>query len=41
MSHGKIVEQGDVETLFNVPKHAVTRSLVSAHLALYGMELAS
>ncbi|XNM50215.1 hypothetical protein ACLK2D_18205 [Escherichia coli] len=40
MSHG-IVEQGDVETLFNVPKHAVTRSLVSAHLALYGMELAS
>ncbi|MDM8619972.1 hypothetical protein QU988_29690, partial [Escherichia coli] len=23
------------------PKHAVTRSLVSAHLALYGMELAS
>lgn len=37
MSHGKIVEQGDVETLFNVPKHAVTRSPVSAHLALrYG-----
>ena len=41
MSHGKIVEQGDVETLFNAPKQAVTRSLVSAHLALYGMELAS
>ena len=41
MSQGKIVEQGDVETLFNAPKHAVTRSLVSAHLALYGMELAS
>ena len=41
MSHGKIVEQGDVETLFNAPKHTVTRSLVSAHLALYGMELAS
>ena len=41
MSHGKIVEQGNVETLFNAPKHAVTRSLVSAHLALYGMELAS
>ncbi len=41
MSDGKIVEQGDVETLFNAPKHAVTRSLVSAHLALYGMELAS
>ena len=41
MSHGKIVEQGDVETLFNAPQHPVTRSLVSAHLALYGMELAS
>ena len=41
MSQGKIVEQGDVETLFNAPKHTVTRSLVSAHLALYGMELAS
>ncbi|HHL9774816.1 TPA: hypothetical protein ACRBOG_004895, partial [Escherichia coli] len=25
----------------NAPKHTVTRSLVSAHLALYGMELAS
>ena len=36
MSQGKIVEQGDVETLFNAPKHTVTRSLVSAHLALYG-----
>ncbi len=41
MSDGKIVEQGDVETLFNAPKHTVTRSLVSAHLALYGLELAS
>ncbi|PAC06335.1 nickel import ATP-binding protein NikD, partial [Escherichia coli] len=28
MSDGKIVEQGDVETLFNAPKHTVTRSLV-------------
>lgn len=26
MSQGKIVEQGDVETLFNAPKHTVTRS---------------
>ncbi len=25
MSQGKIVEQGDVETLFNAPKHTVTR----------------
>nr|CAA51662.1 NikD [Escherichia coli K-12] len=41
MSDGKIVEQGDVETLFNAPKHTVTRTLVSAHLALYGMDLAS
>lgn len=41
MDNGSIVEQGDVETLFHAPKHPVTRSLVSAHLALYGMELAS
>lgn len=41
MDNGNIVEQGDVETLFHAPKHPVTRDLVSAHLALYGMELAS
>ncbi|HCC5832951.1 nickel import ATP-binding protein NikD [Citrobacter farmeri] len=41
MDNGNIVEQGDVETLFRAPKHAITRGLVSAHLALYGMELAS
>ncbi len=41
MSPGNL-EQGDVETLFNAPETTpVTRSLVSAHLALYGMELAS
>lgn len=39
MDSGVIVEQGEVETLFRAPKHAVTRGLVSAHLALYGMEL--
>lgn len=41
MDSGRIVEQGEVETLFHAPQHRVTRSLVSAHLALYGMELAS
>ncbi|HGY1165205.1 TPA: nickel import ATP-binding protein NikD [Citrobacter braakii] len=39
MDHGNIVEYGDVQTLFRTPQHTVTRSLVSAHLALYGMEL--
>lgn len=40
MENGKIVERGDVHTLFHAPQHSVTRNLVSAHLALYGMELA-
>ena len=39
MDNGRIVEQGEVETLFRTPQHAVTRALISAHLALYGMEL--
>lgn len=41
MDNGKIVEQGEVEAIFNSPQHAVTRDLVSAHLALYGLELES
>jgi len=41
MDNGVIVEQGDVEALFHAPQHTVTRNLVAAHLALYGMELAS
>jgi len=41
MDNGAIVEQGEVEALFRAPQHSVTRNLVSAHLALYGMELAS
>ncbi|MGG5835859.1 nickel import ATP-binding protein NikD [Huaxiibacter chinensis] len=40
MDNGKIIEQGDVETIFRAPRHEITRQLVSAHLALYGMELA-
>ena len=40
MDNGCIVEQGDVDSLFRAPQHSVTRSLVAAHLALYGLELA-
>lgn len=40
MDNGNIVERGDVETLFHTPQHPVTRNLVAAHLALYGMALA-
>ncbi len=41
MSQGKIVEQGDVETLFERPQTYGDAQPRSAHLALYGMELAS
>lgn len=40
MSDGRIVEQGAVEQIFRQPEHPVTRQLISAHLALYGQELA-
>ncbi|MBL5882231.1 nickel import ATP-binding protein NikD [Lelliottia aquatilis] len=41
MDNGVIVEQGEVDALFRAPTHPVTHGLVSAHLALYGMELTS
>ncbi|KFC04461.1 ATP-binding component of an ABC superfamily nickel transporter [Trabulsiella guamensis ATCC 49490] len=39
MDNGRIIEYSDVETLFTAPQHPVTRQLLAAHLALYGMEL--
>ncbi|WP_437889472.1 nickel import ATP-binding protein NikD [Phytobacter sp. V91] len=39
MDKGRIVEQASVSRLFAAPQHPVTRQLISAHLALYGMEL--
>lgn len=38
LHQGEIVEQGAVEQIFHHPAHPVTRTLVTAHLALYGLE---
>jgi nickel transport system ATP-binding protein len=38
MDEGRIVERCDVATLFSAPRHPVSRRLLAAHLALYGME---
>ncbi|MFS2327565.1 nickel import ATP-binding protein NikD [Brucella sp. H1_1004] len=40
IENGILVEQEPVEQIFNAPKDPVTRMLVSAHLSLYGIELA-
>jgi nickel transport system ATP-binding protein len=40
MDNGRIIERGAVGAIFHAPQHPLTRQLVSAHLALYGMELA-
>jgi len=39
MDQGRIVEHNSVDVIFNAPQHSVTRGLLAAHLALYGMEL--
>ncbi|MGP3590629.1 nickel import ATP-binding protein NikD [Vagococcus sp. WN89Y] len=39
MNNGRIIERGTVDALFTAPQHPLTRQLIAAHLALYGMEL--
>lgn len=39
MEHGRIIERGTVTELFSAPQQPLTRQLIAAHLALYGLEL--
>lgn len=41
LDNGRLVEQAPVADVFHKPQHTITRTLVSAHLSLYGMELSA
>lgn len=35
MRHGEMVERGDVQAIFDAPRHTYTQALLAAHFALY------
>lgn len=41
LDHGRLIERAPVMDVFHTPRHAITRTLVSAHLSLYGMEIST
>lgn len=41
LDHGRLVEQAPVGEIFRAPRHAMTRTLVGAHLSLYGIKLSA